>query len=225
MAELVHQAPPFTTKVKRVCLTCNNGWMSQLEEEVKPVALPLIQGEARELNQAQQQKLAFWAIKTGMMFQFATPPPWFVPSAHFDELYRSRGTRVPLSTSQVQLAAYRGQRQYAGFFAQPIEMSALNPDPRFPPGQETVANAYGVTLSLNQLVLQFFAHGIDDLNLGLIPQGFENVLVRIWPSSRSISWPPTHGLDDGELTALENAFRSMPDTRIPAPTRAVGSSK
>src|SRR5207245_8666781 len=166
----------------------------------------------------------FWAIKTGMMFQFATPPPSFIPTAHFDELYGSRGTRAPLRTSQVQLAAYLGKRQFAGFFGQPIAATAVQPDPRFPPGRETIANAYGITLSLNQLVLQFFAHSIDDLNLRLIPQGFENVLVTIWPSSQSISWPPTHGLDDGELATLENAFRNMPDTRIPAPTR-VGSSQ
>ena len=223
MTELVHQAPPFTTKVRRVCRTCNTGWMSQLEEEVKPIALPLIQGQTRQLDAQQQQTLAFWAIKTGMLFQFATPPPWFIPAAHFDELYRSRGTRTPLTNSQVHLAAYRGARTYAGFFAQPLAMTALNPDPRFPTGPSMVANAYGVTLSLNQLVLQFFAHTVAGLRLRMIPRGFEDVIVPIWPASSSVSWPPAHWLNDGELAALENAFRNMPDTVIPAPA-SKGSS-
>jgi hypothetical protein len=224
MAELVHHAPPFTTKVKRVCGTCNTGWMSQLEEEVKPIALPLIQGQPHKLEARQQRTLAFWAIKTGMMFQFATPPPWFIPDLHFDELYRSRGTRTPLANSQVQLAAYGGQRQFAGFFAQPLAMTALNPDPRFPPGQGMVANAYGVTLSLNQLVLQYFAHSVQGIpRLRMIPRGFEDVITVIWPSSPGVRWPPSRWLGDGELSALENAFRNMPDTVIPAPA-SKGSS-
>lgn len=51
----------ITTKQLRVvCKTCNETWMSQIEEAAKPILIPLILGRAGRLDQEVQAKLATW---------------------------------------------------------------------------------------------------------------------------------------------------------------------
>ncbi len=57
-------------KVRRVCATCNNGWMSALEGRAKLLLLPLVQGQVNQLRYADQQLIATWATNTAMMLQF-----------------------------------------------------------------------------------------------------------------------------------------------------------
>jgi hypothetical protein len=45
-----------------VCSTCNNRWLSVLENDVQPVLGPLISGEERTLAPDEQRLLATWAV-------------------------------------------------------------------------------------------------------------------------------------------------------------------
>ena len=58
-------------KARVVCSTCNNGWMSRIEERVKPVLGPMLTGHAAALDSAAQVALARWAIKTSMVMEYA----------------------------------------------------------------------------------------------------------------------------------------------------------
>ena len=57
-------------RIRTVCETCNNGWMSQLEQEVIPVLRPLLFDLSLPLSSEQQQLLAIWAMKTGVVLGF-----------------------------------------------------------------------------------------------------------------------------------------------------------
>jgi len=59
------QGSTFTKKIRVVCKTCNNGWMSRLENATKPILLPLIQGEPALLDREQQTLLAQWIASKG----------------------------------------------------------------------------------------------------------------------------------------------------------------
>jgi len=51
------------------CRKCNGGWMSQLEDAVRPVLEPMLHGRVPvTLSVAEQRTLAFWATKTGFAF-------------------------------------------------------------------------------------------------------------------------------------------------------------
>lgn len=54
-------------KVKTVCGTCNNGWMSNLEQACIPLIGSLMQDLAAPLDPAQQTLLSTWAVKTAMV--------------------------------------------------------------------------------------------------------------------------------------------------------------
>jgi len=49
-------------KVKYVCGCCNNGWMSQLENRVKPIIEALFSQEPVRLDNINQITLAQWSV-------------------------------------------------------------------------------------------------------------------------------------------------------------------
>jgi hypothetical protein len=56
-------------KLKRVCVACNNGWMSWLEDSTKPILLPLMKGKRTldSLEEEERRMLAKWAGKTAII--------------------------------------------------------------------------------------------------------------------------------------------------------------
>ncbi len=63
-------------RLKIVCRTCNNIWMSRLQERVKSILLPLIKSEsnADKLSDSSRRLLSAWAIMFTMVLEFAHPP-------------------------------------------------------------------------------------------------------------------------------------------------------
>lgn len=57
----------------RVCDDCNNGWMSDLENEAKPLLMPLIDGKRTVFNLTDQERLVIsrWAAKTSYVLSNA----------------------------------------------------------------------------------------------------------------------------------------------------------
>ena len=64
------KAPPYTQTVNHVCRGCNNGWMSTLETEAKPLLQPMIEGRHKQLHPRSQRIIAAWAFKTAAMLEF-----------------------------------------------------------------------------------------------------------------------------------------------------------
>ena len=56
-----------TAKIKVVCGSCNNGWMSRLDTGVKNEASALITGDSAHIERNQQQLLARWLIMKMMV--------------------------------------------------------------------------------------------------------------------------------------------------------------
>ena len=59
--------------IKKVCETCNNGWMSRLESRSKPVIERLWRERSCELDIHDCRTLALWSCKTAMMFEASRP--------------------------------------------------------------------------------------------------------------------------------------------------------
>jgi hypothetical protein len=71
-----------------VCDTCNNGWMSELENAVKPILQKLIADpQARDFKVKQRDALARWLLKTGFMEEQGNRPAQaFVPAQHIRQV-------------------------------------------------------------------------------------------------------------------------------------------
>ena len=62
IAERQWHSTDASFKAKFVCRECNNGWMSELEGEAKPLLLPLMFGDypRMELSPDEQETVAMW---------------------------------------------------------------------------------------------------------------------------------------------------------------------
>src|SRR5262245_47878234 len=59
--------PRAQIRVKYLCATCNNGWMSSLETAAQPVIRPLMNDISVPLNRWDQHLIALWTVKTAMV--------------------------------------------------------------------------------------------------------------------------------------------------------------
>lgn len=58
-------------KVKKVCKSCNNGWMSQLEGDAQAVLTPLVRGTSRAVTTIECKLVTRWFLKTMLMLELA----------------------------------------------------------------------------------------------------------------------------------------------------------
>lgn len=71
-AKTVHvSGDPYSLKVRWVCKTCNNGWMSDLQNQAKPILVPLLANQSSTLGVEDLTTLARWVAMTVMTGEFA----------------------------------------------------------------------------------------------------------------------------------------------------------
>jgi hypothetical protein len=96
---------PFNLVVRAVCEPCNTGWGSEIENEVKPILMPLIADQPILLDPSQQASLAVWATKTLLMLQLIHRQKQSIPLKWFHWFRRHRW---PLPSEQIWIARYDG---------------------------------------------------------------------------------------------------------------------
>jgi len=67
------QGPPKTIRIYGVCKTCNNGWMGEMEEEVRPWLGPILKREPVGLTEAGQRILANYLVMKAMVADQSRP--------------------------------------------------------------------------------------------------------------------------------------------------------
>jgi hypothetical protein len=77
-------------KLKVVCIACNTGWMSVLQSAAKPLLIPLMQGDWRPYNPAEQRILALWATMFTMVFEHSVEDKIAIP-AEVRKLFKEQG--------------------------------------------------------------------------------------------------------------------------------------
>ncbi|MGH2351525.1 MAG: hypothetical protein ACRDJN_07915 [Chloroflexota bacterium] len=176
-------------KVKRVCATCNNGWMSNMEGATLPLLMPMIRGVAVVLNPTAQRTVAAWAAKTAFMLRYTETPPHHVHHEHLHWLFTKQ--EAP-PDAQVLLATYSGKMpvQY--------DLKTLTVSTRGPVALHRDVEV--VTVSIGRFVFQVWVWTDPlDRTTGLrmpaddAPRDF---VVPIWPpTSFDRTWPPTAALN------------------------------
>lgn len=203
-------APPYSTRVRVVCDTCNNGWMSQLEDAVSPLLGPMLHGNTKILDRERQALLAQWVFKTTAMLDFTYPQERAIQDADLRWLYEHR---APPPNVLIWVASYRGAERNS-FYRHDV-MHPLPPGaPRNIPEREHDAPlpppvSYGVNLGVRHVAFQVF--GTTDphhrlAHAGQALQWFEP----LWPVRDAFTWPPAAQLDDQSLPLVLQMFADAP---------------
>lgn len=164
-------------RIRVICRSrCNGGWMSDLEQQIRPILEPLILGDrSRPLSSADQALLGLWSLKTAMMLEYLHPPDIrAIPPSHYEYLYQRR---QPPSNSRIWLVPYAGEPLRTAH----VTRGHLLPGPE--PGEGLPFNAYTTVLAIGQIVMHMVG-GAAIQNFSVRPQDRWTELRRsTWPSA------------------------------------------
>jgi hypothetical protein len=194
-----HRRPELS--VRCVCSSCNNGWMSDLENRVKPLLEPMLDGKRTILDFAAQTTIAVWGMKVAMVLECIDASE----GARFtgQERMRLRTLSVIPSRTSAWLAAS----------AQPYFMFSARTEHRA--SIPTNATGFATTVVFGHVALQYFTIRLtppvpEDARVTVDVRAgpWAEVTIPIWPVSRDfITWPPEMGLNEEEgLNRLAERF-------------------
>jgi hypothetical protein len=213
---------PFQQKIRAVCATCNNTWMSRLENSVQPYLRKMIVGETTRLRSNAQRALAFWCAKTSLILQYANPHSAIVPASHYPELYRLKSA-LP---SQFIVISSRGIPRHEKGLSMMQAMSdpVTHAKAEASLGDEAQSQlsewirgghkVYKVTFAVGNFVAQVFGH---DLPITLTVAGGAPA-IPLWPNIRNrIEWSLDYSIDVlGGIIPFHRMFAAPPARDLPA---------
>ena len=181
-------------QVRHVCSTCNNGWMSTLEEKARPIITAVRDDSMDIITPSGQETLAFWAAKTAITGQYSTSNP-IVPLREREWMFKRQ--ECPPDTS-VWLARYTGEGQ-ATYHSKQLFFPKTDRDTlRKPSGVFVVITIGPLMLIVASLYFR------NNYRLEFLPELQEH-LFQLWPSnSGAITWPRS-GVDEALRNRLNNA--------------------
>jgi hypothetical protein len=194
-------AIPLDWEVKAPCQQCNWGWMNDLEKEVRPTLIPMLENKAGALTTTQQESLAKWATLKVLMGQHGHPKDLHtIPTEAYHRFYRTRALPVG---AQIWTGRYDGSGSWPTHYRH-VEMffsATGRPEP-------ARANGYVVAFAVGYVAFLYFGHEIEDGPILDIGRDLGRYFVPVWPTTPvDLLWPP-HGLlgSDG----LDATLRGLP---------------
>lgn len=193
-----------STRVKCVCGPCNSGWMGDLQEAAKPIAIPLIRGQPILLDKSAQNTICAWIAMSVIAADLTQPEKSAIPDTDRKWLYEKR-------TAPLKWRIWIGDYERSEW---PIHIArhlvALTEEP--------VPNAAPLTLpeppntqAMTYVTGRLFVHVISTpvekavMRWGYGPRG-NAVLRKLQPYREAISWPARPVMNDKDAHAISNAF-------------------
>lgn len=189
-------------RVGKVCKGCNNGWMSRLENDVKPIFSPMILGTSATLTASQQERITTWLTKCTLMYDSMDKGDVFYDV--FDRQHFKK-TVAPFSDTAAWLGHYSGTM--ARSF---VDHRTLRT--KFSSGGSVKTHV--LTMCMGQLVLQITS--VKRLEGPLTPYThlqtigprLTDALVQVWPwNLQGVPWPPSLSFNDTERHLKFFAYR------------------
>lgn len=192
-------------EAKYLCAGCNNGWMCDLEGQVRLFMGAMMHDLSLRLDRTQQHLLAAWCMKTTMVFECTKPDKaYFYTKAEREQLRSSLS--IPDSTM-----VWLGRQHRSNFtYCDARKVSESRPREK-----RVLSEGYVTTFAAGRLVLQTITLRRDpewlgrlltlDANTGPWAQG--RGLVKAWPPSPSLRWPPGWSFDEPDLEPFSARFR------------------
>lgn len=179
------EQPPYRQRVKDVCASCNNGWMSRLEVAAQRVLTPLILGETGKIAPDDQGTIAMWAQKTALTAMLLSSKEqrdggYGLPRSVYTALYERRVQQEPVEASRYWVGRYEGSAGFSAVHVTPIAIRVSGvEEPDRPQG-------YVMTLVLGELILQGLLFTTPALEVDVAS---DLGMPQLWPSAAPVRWP------------------------------------
>jgi hypothetical protein len=204
----VRPGDPYSQRLRRVCCTCNNGWMSILQSSVKHTLIPHLHGQWPDKGLTDQRILAAWASMFTMVIEFKHAPTIAVPSEQ--RLYL-KNLRIPPDSWCIWIGYYegdlwRGTFNHFGLNARPILARSVDDIESFVVPPNTF-QAQSTAFVVGNLFIMTFSW-IDEACIAFDPAAFAEThrLRTIWPPTSENVTHPAIILDDFTADMVSRAL-------------------
>jgi hypothetical protein len=192
----LYESRTFTARVRFVCKDCNHGWMSDLEENVKPLLVPMMTSElAFVLRPAELAVLSTWAAKTTVvLFRSRPNQPRAISDEQCAELHQEG--RRPAGV-QVWIGR-RGRDVNWPYRCLTLAGEAML-DGKPAAGIADEYNVWQAMIAVGHVVFYVFGHRLDtdqEVTPGI------DALTRIDPAPPRLVWPTQPTLEMLEILKI-----------------------
>lgn len=171
-------------QVRRVCKSCNESWMSNLETNVIEIISNLLRGHWLSISLEQQKMLASWAAKTAIMIQYFDSMP-VVPIRRRKWLYTHHD---PPRDTAIWIARYDG-----GGIATAISRSLfISSNPK----NVLIPDAHSIFFSIGSVLFIVLSIYKNVSVRTEFPRNIAPHLFKIWPIGKTFIYWPTQGLNE-----------------------------
>lgn len=183
------QGSVLATKVRIVCQTCNNGWMSRLEANCRRLIRLLLDPGLALINPADCASLATWAIKTAWMNEFVGGGTGSTSTVGMRASLMNKA--LPPASCAVWLARHKGDLRLDIRHAR---LALGHQDD--PAGLLGVRHAQRTSIVLDQVAL--LAWSADGPGVPT-PQPPSERWAVLWPTAESVWWGGLPEVSDEEV--------------------------
>lgn len=177
-----------------VCASCNNGWMSDLEDQAKPLITKMGIGESTNLTQKDCEFVSYWIFKTLSLWHLTSNYRKLQSPRDFTYLYLNR---TPPPGRHVEIA-YAPSEPISAFRTRMSPIKSLLLGSQY--DKETIVrevdqSSYVLTMQIGRLLAQVV--GLPSFGAWARADSNQENVYRIFPQTpKSISWPPLQTFDE-----------------------------
>lgn len=178
----------FALVGRKVCGSCNGGWLRELEERVRPLMAKFAADTPVTISREKQCDVALWAVAATLIAMAQDPlaTDFAAPEIAHD-VYRDR--RPPESMNVWLGGNSHGEMGWFGSHSLTL------------PGHPEQSEAWGASISFGYAMVHMVFHGLPQQRMRLRGRALRT-LRRIWQPRDAVRWPPPDVVRLHDLTPL-----------------------
>lgn len=203
------QGEASTIKMRRVCKLCNTGWMGNIEENAKPILVPLIRGEKCFLNPTMTTTLMQWILMKVLVAECNSHPDHPVDPI-FDQVTRTdfMHSRTIPPYVRAWIGMHIGTKWITGFHRHACGLGFTRTLPPPPPDPARAKNVQVITWGIGRFLIYLNAT-TDPAIYPVLDHNGPSPLWRFWPLGTGIAWPPPFFVSDAQIDELSEAMETF----------------
>jgi hypothetical protein len=185
--------------INTVCHTCNNTWMSQLEQKNIPTLGTMVDNKPLMIDPGRQRLLREWSVKTAMINDS-------VKARHGNENFYTREERVKMRESRAipdRTQVWIGQLDgsHLGIHGTDFTITRGGKTRLGEGSVTTIYMGYFVTQILTVHLRPEFTH--LDIPVSPKPGDWSRKLIETWPTAKKkVFWPPAAPFTNGGIDGI-----------------------
>jgi hypothetical protein len=210
----IRAGDPLRANVHVVCQDCNSKWLSQIQEQTKPILIPLLQGKKSALGPTTQAQLAKWCTMATMTGEFIDRDPIGQGVSLAERQMLWKKSAIPTGW-RIWIARYRRNRWKGEWVHLAVPILDAENSVGLKAGDHAPPNTQTTTFVIGELYVHVMSSSQHpDLTAKWLWPAFSRLsrlLIQIWPPKESfIAWPP-ESLTDRDADTIPTLFANVID--------------